>query len=249
MKQTTNPQTGSLSAALQQRDNSRKDAVFTCRESIVSSEPTTFKAYYTQRFPSDLPKFYDIDITCRNFAYPFVLGVEPPRMDEGGRCYGHNAKRFKFHFEDSRHLSMFAAAVFYTSACPQVIGKLYGRKAMEYFHKASGWPMLNCGMGGLMSPVQVMFESRLFPYSTELDDFVKVFNEASAYLEADIADFFRNDSSNLDPVAYAAVRETVDVDALHEELSRQRDLFLHWLRDPRTEYESYYVPIETMRDR
>jgi len=143
----------------------------------------------------------------------------------------------------------FAAAVFYTSACPQVIGKLYGRKAMEDFHKASGWPMLNCGMGGLMSPVQVMMESRLFPYSTELDDFVKVFIEASAYLEADIVDFFRNDSTNLNPAAYVAVRETVDVDALHEELSRQRDLFLRWLRDPRTNYESYYVPIETMRDR
>lgn len=249
MKSNTNSQTGSLTTALQQRDNSHKNAVFTCRGNIVSSEPTTFKEYYTQRFPSDLSKFYDIDVTCRNFAYPFVLGVEHPRMDEGGRCYGHNAKRVRFHFEDSRHLSMFAAAVFYTSVCPQVIGKLYGRKAMEDFHKASGWPMLNCGMGGLMSPVQVMFESRLFPFAAGLDDFVKVFDEASAYLEADIADFFRNDSVNLDPAAYAAMREVVDVDTLREELSRQRDIFLRWLRDPRTNYESYYVPIETMRDR
>jgi len=254
MNQNTNPKSDSLSAALQQRDNSRNDAGFTFLEHLLTPnspgkpESATFKEYYTLRFPSDLSKFYDIDVTCRNFAYPFVLGMEPPRVDENGRCYGHNKKRNAFWFEGDRHFGMFAAAVFYTSACAQVVGKLYGRKAMEDFHKASGWPMLNCGMGGLMSPVQVMLESRLYPCTAGLDDFIKVFDEASAYLEADFADFFRNDSANLDPVAYAAMRETADKDALCEELSRQRDLFLCWLRDPRTKYELYYIPIEMMRD-
>ena len=206
-----------------------------------------FERYYTQRFAADLAKFYDIDNSCDIWPYPFVLSMRPPFFDEFGRTDGPNLRRLELNMV-GRHFNMFAAAVFYISACAQVIGKLYGRKAMDNFHKASGWPMLSCGMGGLMSPIIVMSDSLLFPYSHDVDEFVDVFNEASQYLEADFLDFLKNDRDNLNPTAYAALRQAVDVNVVRDELEQQRDLFVDWVRDPRTPFEYYYVPIEVMKD-
>lgn len=206
-----------------------------------------FDAYYTQCFASDLAKFYDIDTSCSIWPYPFVLTMRPSFFDEFGRTDGLNLHRLDINLV-GRYFSMFAAAVFYTSACGQVLGKLYGRKAMDNFHKASGWPMLNCGMGGLMSPIIVMEDSLLFPYSRDIDEFLEVFQEASRYLEADFLDFLENNRNNLNPTAYAALRKVVDVNVVRDELAQQRDLFVAWLRDPRTSVESYYVPIEVMKD-
>ena len=206
-----------------------------------------FDAYYTQRFTSDLAKFYDIDTSCSIWPYPFVITMRPPRFDELGNAVGENLHRLELNLV-GRHFSMFAAAVFYTSAFAQVLGKLYGRKAMDDFHKASGWPMMNCGMGGLMSPIIVMEDSLLFPYSRDIEEFLEVFKEASQYLEADFLDFLENSRDNLNPKAYAALRKAVDVNVVRDELAKQRDLFMAWVRDPRTPLESYYVPIEVMKD-
>ena len=206
-----------------------------------------FDAYYTQRFASDLAKFYDIDTSCSIWPYPFAIAMTPPRFDELGNAVGANRHRLELNLV-GRHFNMFAAAVFYTSACAQVLGKLYGRKAMDDFHKASGWPMMNCGMGGLMSPIIVMDDSLLFPYSRDIDEFLEVFKEASQYLEADFLDFLENSRDNLNPKAYAALRKAIDVNVVRDELAKQRDLFMAWVRDPRVPFESLYVPVEVMKD-
>ena len=144
---------------------------------------------------------------------------------------------------------MFASAVFYMSACAQVIGKLHGKTAMEDFHKATGWPMLNCGMGGLMSPVQVICESVLFPYGEEIEEYLDCFREAADYLETDFFDFLEKDRANLNPSSYQALKEAVNVTALHDELARQRQLFEEWIQDPRTKYPLYYLePKEIWED-
>lgn len=200
-----------------------------------------FDKYYTQRFASDLAKYYDIDTSCGNFPYPFILAMEPPRIDELGDWIGYNKNRIDLNFAGIRHFSMFAAAVFYTTACAQVIGKCHGGKPMKDFHKASGWPMMNCGMGGLMSPIQVVFESYLYPYSPDIDEYLEVFHEAADYLEADFFDFLEHDRANLNPAAYAALREVIGLAALREELAQQRKLFEAWIQDPRTKYPLYYL--------
>lgn len=114
--------------------------------------------------------------------------------------------------------------------------------------ETSGRPMLNCEMGGLMSPITVMEDSLLFPYSRDIEEFIAVFDEASQYLEAGFLDFLENDRDNLNPKAYKALRNNVDINIVREELARQRDLFVAWVKDPRTRYESHYVPEEVMRD-
>lgn len=184
----------------------------------MSEEENTFAKYFHSQFNSDLHRYYDVDCSCGNFKYPFVLEMTWPKFDADGlRFVGLNIDRIGLIWAGTRHFSMFAAGVFYMSAYAQILGKLYCRKAMETFHKLSGWPMLNCGMGGLMSPIQVMVESDLFPYSNEIDDYLDVFNEAAEYFE----------SANTPEV--------------RTELLKWRETFEAWVRDPRKEYDLYYL--------
>ena len=259
---TQQTETMTKEEALQQRDNRRRGSNISqvtkhfllldfskLPDADLTGMPEfgPFDAYYTQRFASDLSKFYDIDTSCSIWPYPFVITMTPPSFDMLGEAVGANRHRLELNMV-GRYFSMFAASVFYTSACAQVLGKLYGRQAMEDFHRASGWPMLNCGMDGLMSPIVVMEDSLLFPYSRDIDEFLEVFKEASQYLEADFLDFLENSRDNLNSKAYAALRKAVDVDAVRDELVRQRDLFVAWVRDPRVPFESLYVPVEVMKD-
>ena len=118
----------------------------------------SFVSYYTTRFESDLRTFYDISNDFGDRTYPFVL--EMP-------CRVTNLRRKDMVWDDLNHYYMFSAAVFYMSMCTQIIGRMYGWHQMENFMRASGWPMLSCGMGGLMHPIQVMWESELYPISSD----------------------------------------------------------------------------------
>ena len=184
----------------------------------MQKEENPFDMYFHTTLRSDLNRYYAVDRTCADFKYPIVLEMIWPRRDASGLySAGMNTERADMIWAGTRHFSMFAAGVFYMSAYAQILGKLYGRRAMETLHKLSGWPMLNCGMGGLMSPIQVMVESDLFPYSTEIEEYLDVFNEAAEYFE----------SAN-----------TPEVRA---ELMKWRDSYESWVRDPRTKYDLYYL--------
>ena len=140
-----------------------------------------FISYYTRRFPSDLKSFYDIRRDFGDRTYPFVLSMA---------CNEHsNTHRRFMKWDDNDHFYMFSVSVFFTSMCTQVIGKLYGWFQMENFMRASGWPMLNCGMGGLMHPICVISESDLNP-KENIERYVDVLYAASEYLAADFLDFF-----------------------------------------------------------
>ena len=68
-----------------------------------------------------------------------------------------------------------------------------------------------------MSPVQVMRESDLAPYTSEIEEYLEVFNEAAKYFE----------SANTPEV--------------RTELLKWRKTFEDWIRDPRTKYDLYYL--------
>lgn len=184
----------------------------------MSEEENTFAKYFHSQFREDLNHYYDVDCSCGNFKYPFVLELTWPQFDADGlRFVGQNIDRIGLAWASTRHFSMFAAGVFYTSAYAQALGKLYGRRAMEGFHMLLGWPMLNCGKGGLMSPIQVMRESDLAPYTSEIEEYLEVFNEAAEYFMP------------------------TTTPTIWEELMKLRETFEAWVRDPRTKYEQYYL--------
>ena len=158
-----------------------------------------FVSYYTKRFYSDLKSFYDIRNDFGDGSYPFVLMMV---------CGEHsNTHRKSMKWDDIDHFYMFSVAVFFTSMCSQVIGRLYGWFQMENFLRASGWPMLNCGQGGLMHPIVVMGDSMLYP-KEDKDRYYDILHVASDYLEADFLDFFSGHAANLNSIAY---RQLCDV--------------------------------------
>lgn len=208
-------------------------------DSPVDTE--TFVAYYTQRFESDLRMFFDVTNTFGDCSYPFVL-----EMPSGVT----NLMRQHMVWDSVNHYYMFSAAVFYMSMCTQIVGRLYGYHQMENFMRASGWPMLSCGMGGLMHPIQVMMESRLSPFNPD-DSYIKTMCNAGKYLKKDFLDFMQWGVPCMNRTAHNALLADVNVRDLSELFDQQERLYCMWIKDPKTEYESYFVayPVDHIPDR
>ena len=191
-----------------------------------------FISYYTGRFSSDLQRYYDIKKDFGDRTYPFVLSVANDNYM--------NTRRSSMRWEGIDHFNMFSVSVFFMSMCTQVIGKLYGWLQMENFMRASGWPMLNCGMGGLMHPVQVILESKLYPQQVDAG-YYDVLHVASEYLFADFLDFLSGHANNLNPSAYRQLYDIVVIRDVAAEMQAQVALFEAWLDDHTTNYPSIYV--------
>ena len=191
-----------------------------------------FTAYYTRGFESDLRKFFDIVNDFGDRTYPFVR-----EMPSGVT----NLQRRYMVWDDLNHYYMFSVAVFYMSMCTQIIGRLYGWNQMENFMRASQWPMLCCGMGGLMHPIQVMRESDLCPQTSD-DSYIQTLLNAGKYLKTDFLEFMQRGVSCLNRTAHNSLVAVVDANALSELFDRQEQLYCDWIRNHKTEYESNYVP-------
>lgn len=190
-----------------------------------------FISYYTGRFASDLRRFFDISNDFGDRSYPFVL--EMP-------CSVTNLRRKSMVWDDLNHYYMFSAAVFYMSMCTQIVGRLYGWHQMENFMRASQWPMLSCGMGGLMHPIQVMWESELNPLTPD-DSYTETLLNAGKYLKKDFLDFMKKGEPCLNRSAHNALVDTVDINELSALFDQQQMLYCEWIKNPETKYEGNYV--------
>lgn len=198
-----------------------------------------FISYYTRRFPSDIKSFYDIRNDFGDRSYPFVLSMA---------CDKHsNTKRLSMKWDDNDHFYMFSVSVFFTSMCTQVIGRLYGWFQMENFMRASGWPMLNCGMGGLMHPVSVIQESKLIPQQIEAR-YYDILHAASEYLEADFLDFFSGHAANLNSNAYRQLCDVVIPQEVSKEFQAQVALYKAWIANPDIRFQGIYVKYPEIRN-
>ena len=196
--------------------------------------------YYTNNFAIDLRRYYEISYDFRDKRYPFIGFMSEPLNS--------NKRQFITWGLDgvtaTEHLHMFSSAIFYTTLFPQVIGKLYGVPAMEDFLAASGWPWMNCGLGGLMSPIHVIYNSGLRPKDEEIEAYKSRFNSATDYLVADFLNFFSLGAASLDAKAHKALVELVDVEKLRCEIDLLKDNFLRWIDNSDESYQSIYVPLE-----
>ena len=198
-----------------------------------------FVSYYTKRFSSDLKSFYDIRNDFGDGSYPFVLMMV---------CGEHsNTHRKSMKWDDLDHFYMFSVAVFFTSMCSQVIGRLYGWFQMENFLRASGWPMLNCGMGGLMHPIVVMGDSMLYP-KEDKDRYYDILHVASDYLEADFLDFCSGHAANLNSNAYRQLCDVVIPQEVAAEFRTQVALYEAYIGNHDVRYEGIYVKYPRIRN-
>ena len=199
-----------------------------------------FVSYYTKRFSSDLKSFYDIRNDFGDGSYPFVLMMT---------CGEHsNTHRKSMKWDDIVHFYMFSVAVFFTSMCSQVIGRLYGWFQMENFLRASGWPMLNCGMGGLMHPIVVIEDSMLYP-KEDKDRYYDILHVASDYLEADFLDFFSGHAANLNSNAYRQLCDIVIPQEVASEFQTQVSLYEAYIGNPEIWFQGIYVKYPEIHNR
>lgn len=196
-----------------------------------------FISYYTGQFSHDLQRFYHIVNDFGDRTYPFVLQMNSNEYE--------NRYRRNMVWNGDEHYRMFSAAVYYMSMCTQVVGRLYGWGAMEDFMRASGWPMLNCGMGGLMNPIQTVWESGLTPSKGD-QIYIQTLLTAGEYLKADFLDFFKPCVANLNHSAHSRLLSVVKIDELSAEFDLQQQKYCDWIRNPEIGYESHYVkyPVE-----
>lgn len=198
-----------------------------------------FISYYTRKFSSDLKSFYDIRGDFGDRTYPFVLSMTCNDFS--------NPHRRSMKWENKDHFNMFSVSVFFTSMCSQVIGHLYGWFQMENFMRASGWPMLNCGMGGLMHPINVICESDLDP-KEDKDGYFDILHAASKYLEADFLDFFSGHAANLNSRAYRELCEVVIPSEIAAEFQTQVSLYEAFIGNPEVRYKGTYVKYPEIRN-
>lgn len=191
-----------------------------------------FVSYYTGQFAGDLMMFYHIVNDFGDRSYPFVLQMNSDEYE--------NRNRRHLVWKDKEHQQMFSAAVYHMSMCTQVVGRLYGWTAMEDFMRASGWPMLSCGMGGLMNPIQTVWESGLNP-SKDDETYIQVLLSAGEYLKKDFLDFFKPGVANLNHSAHSRLLSVAYAADLAAEFDIQQRHYCDRIKNPEIGYESYYV--------
>jgi len=181
-----------------------------------------FINYYQHDFPQDIQRFYNIRNDFGDNTFPFVIEMSD----------GHYNERSNFHWRGETHRIAFSISIFFMSMCTQVIGKLYGWEQMENLMRSTGWPQLNCGMGGLMHPLQVIYESGLSPSPYGYDEYIDMVELTEDYLKNDFLDFFTGTHPNLNHAAYNQVCNVVKIEDVSEEIDNLINLLKEWAYAP-----------------
>lgn len=116
----------------------------------------------------------------------------------------------------------FSASMFFMSLIPQVIYKIAGDTARLAFHRSSGWPILSCGLGGIMSPEQWLYESEIIPQHKEVEYYNTLLDIILPFHCNELRLFLRGIELSIDNKAYTSLCKSIDgkVDEIIEEIKR-----------------------------
>lgn len=188
-----------------------------------------FIKYFNSDFHIDLRTFFDFSYLA-NRSYPFVKFVE---------CFNkENLARLTMEWKSVLHYYMFSVAVFHIHSMAQVVGHLYGYRLMEDFLMASGWPLIHCGLGGHMHPIQVMLEGDLYPRKYQFESYIDILNISKDFIKESFSNFLQGDAPNSDPNAYTRLCNVVIIEDLLDDLDAIADNYVKWIYDPDATYPS-----------
>ena len=121
----------------------------------------------------------------------------------------------------------FSASMYYISAIPQIICKVISPNAARNFLNSSGWPAISLGLGGFMSPEQILYESGLLPYPNEVNRYISLLNIVHPFQKKEILEYMSGHSNNLDQSKYELFCEEVkgSEDCILEELDKCQTYF------------------------
>lgn len=183
-----------------------------------------FKQYHYGRFSLDLKNWFKIERGFGDKPVNFVL--------QAGGTY--SFQRPAKCSDSLFHEHCFSVACFFTSLIPQIIAEKEDGEELFYdYALASGWPIINCGMGGLLSAVQVVLEAGLLPNDDELDDYGGILEAAEIYFANDVRSFLAGGEIALNRKSYLRLCENVKdrIDEICGQIHSRTQEYLNALKD------------------
>lgn len=179
-----------------------------------------YKEFYFELFPHLLLEYYpDRNNPNKNRPYSFIRSAE--------RNSRQNIKLGTSLIGASLNLSseqqyLFSASMFFMSLIPQVIYKILGDAARLEFHRSSGWPILSCGLGGIMSPEQWLYESEILPQGKEVEYYNDLLDIILPFHCNELQSFLSGTELSVDSKAYASLCKRADrkVDEIIREIEK-----------------------------
>lgn len=190
-----------------------------------------FQDYYTTTFSSDLSKWFEIKKQFGGMVVNFI-----PHAD--GRYVPNRPSRCSEVDEYG-----FSVACFYTFLVPQIVAlSTECFDSFFLFSQASGWPVLSCGMGGFMSPAQILKEADLEPYSNERSRYISMLKAVEEYFIQDVKKFLAGKDPNLDGEAYERLCELAQgkIEKITQGISEQVDAYVSYLKGE-SKYQGYLM--------
>lgn len=165
-----------------------------------------FLQYYrTQDFERGLQNYFKV--TESEDGYRIILHMD--RHFNGNVTTPH----YSLLEEDGSEKSIYFAFIFYyVLLCNNTIKEVAGMDALINFLKSTNWPLTSCGLGGIMSPNQMLVESDLvYPDdSTNCQKALAVFRETIPFMKEELNNFFKGDADNLNQAAYDEFAKVMD---------------------------------------
>lgn len=193
-----------------------------------------FKDYYATSFSKDLAKWFKIDNHFGDKKLGFI-----------GFADGHNVPNRPSRCSEVDEYG-FSVACFYTFLVPQIVAlSTECFEAFYLFSQASGWPILSCGLGGFMSPAQILMEADLEPHSNERARYISMLKAVEEYFIQDVKKFLAGNDSNLNGEAYGRLCELSQgkAEKIAQGISEQVDAYVSYLKGE-SKFQGYLMPQE-----
>lgn len=128
-----------------------------------------------------------------------------------------------------------SVAIYFTSLIPQVIKHVKDKEAMDNFHKNSSWPLISCGLGGIMDPIHTLWEAHLMPFKgCDVNQFIETIKEAEEIITSDVIEYLKGGKPNVNEKAYHNLVNSIgdEINKVEECIHDAVMYFIDWILAP-----------------
>lgn len=188
-----------------------------------------FADFYYKEFPQKMMAVLQNSsskYTCSQAGY-FFIDVSAFR--------GMDLLNLQKNIEGNKNPFYYPVTVYFTSLIPQIIREMTDYELMLDFHRCSTWPLISCGLGGVMDPIHTLYEAGLMPSKgCDVDLLIETIREAEAVIGKDMVEFIQGGQRNASQSAYNHLKDKLSqrTDEFKHLLQSAVDYFVDWINEP-----------------